>query len=117
MNKKFHIKIVDNEEGVVVLDIDTDCIVGAVHQEQDGQNATVCLGYSDCNDTTIAQTAFGAIKVSKQITNKSGVNAVLMAMLAMEALKKEESKDGMDSKGEDGSIIIPFPSSRKDKQS
>lgn len=118
MNKQFHIKIVDNNTNEVMVDIDTDCIVGAVHQTCDERDVTTILGYSDCNGTVIANTAFGAIKASKQITNKSGIGAILMSMLAAEALnKKEEENDGVDSKREDDGVVIPFPSSRKDKQS
>lgn len=118
MNKRFHIKIIDNNTNEVALDIDTDCIVGAVHQTRDEQDGTTTLGCSDCNGMVIANTAFGAIKVSKQITNKPGIGAILMSMLATEALnKKEEENDGVDSKREDDGVVIPFPSSRKDKQS
>ena len=117
MNKRFHIQIVDNEENTVVLDTDTDCIVGAVHQVRGEQDGVVCLGYSSCNGSVIAQTAFGAIKASKQITNKPGINAILVAMMAMQALNKEEGKDGMDAERKDEGVVIPFPSSRKDEQS
>lgn len=117
MNKKFHITITDNEKGTVELDVDTDCIVGAVHAAQYGQDGVVCLGYSDCSGLTVASTAFGAIKVSKQITNKPLSNALLAAMLIAETNKKEDDKDALDAEREDKGVDIPFPSPRKNEQS
>lgn len=117
IKKPFHVTITDNVSGTVELDTDTDCIIGAVHQEQDGKGGTICLGYTDCSGMILAATAFGAIKVSKQIMSKPGISAMLMAMLAAEALgeKKEEENNEMDSKREDEGVVIPFPSPRSDK--
>ena len=118
MSKCFHITVTNSKTNETVLDIDTDCIVGAVHQDGNEQDSTICLGYTDCNGVTIANTAFGAVNASRKVTRSPAINLLLMSMLAGEALKrKEESSDGMDSKGEDGSTIIPFSTSRKDGQS
>ena len=117
MNKRFHIKIVDNDTNEVALDVDTDCIVGAVQIEQDGREGSICLGYSDCNSMRIANTAYGAIEAGKRITNNAGASALLTAILAAKALgkKEEESKDGVDAERSDEGTVIPFPTSRKDK--
>lgn len=117
MNKRFHITIKDNVSGTIELDIDTDCIIGATHQGEGEQQGTVCLGYSDCPGLTLVHTAFGAIKVTKQITNKPGLRGLLAKMLMIASEEEEEEDGGVDSERTNDGTVVPFPTSRKDEQS
>ena len=116
MNKRFHITIKDNASGTIELDMDTDCIIGATHKGDGEPQGTVCLGYSDCPGLTLVHTAFGAVKVTKQITNKPRLNT-LLSMMLMTASKEEKEDGGVDSERTNDGTVIPFPTSRKDEQS
>ena len=114
MSKAFHIEIKDNRTGETCISTDTDCIVGAVHMIKDGENGTQVIGYSNCNSETLVNTAYGAIRVSKQMTDKPVLRMALGMMLMHEG---KEDEDEVDSTRENGCTEIPFPTSRKDSKS
>lgn len=124
MSKRFHITIKDNQTGTVEVDVDTDCIIGATEAlDPEGREGTMTLGYTDCNAVKLVATAVGATKLVKHIINGKGKEHLSMMFLAALAatsevkIEEEEQKDGVDGKAKNGGVVLPFPTSRKDRQS
>ena len=118
MNKRFHIIIKDLKEQTVVLDAVTDCICGAVHAVENGQDGTIVLGYSDCSGPVLLSTALGAFKIGKRITDKPGLKLFFKHFVG-QALRDEVKEDGDEFHGEreNEGITIPFSAPREDWKS
>lgn len=71
--KKFHITIKNNETGEIIHNVDTDAIIGAVHEE----GKTAAIGLTACNGATLLETASATKKVLKEITSKSPMLSIL----------------------------------------
>lgn len=64
--KSFHITITDNETGEVFHDVDSDCIIGAVH----GDEHTAGIALLKCGPTEAADTVVAVkstIKEAKEV--------------------------------------------------
>ena len=117
MDKRFHITIKDNQTGTIEVDCDTDCIIGAYHDEQGDSDGSVLCGYTDCNAVTLGKTIFAAMKVGRELSSGPDRMPVMIAHMTEMAGDKEERKNGMDSTGKNERVEIPFPASRKDSKS
>ena len=88
MSKAFHITITDNKAGTIELDMDTDCIIGAVDVcNSEGKDGTIELGYTDCSGANLVSTAAGAIAASKAVTENRPALRVLFLMALAKSLE------------------------------
>ena len=106
---KWHVVITDTETNKVEVDTDTSCIIGALDAQDKGIQV---VGFSDCNIKTLIDTALGATKVTKQMTNRDSKTSLafvlgLLSMQAEEKKEKEEEQGETDRQTE--GVEIPFP--------
>lgn len=79
--KKFHITIKDNETGKIIHNVDTDAIIGAVHEE----GKTAGIGLTACNGVALLETMSATKKVLKKMTSE---NPLLSMLDTLENLTK-----------------------------
>lgn len=89
---RFHITITDHEEKRTLVDIDTDCIIGAIDETED---KTRCLCYTSCNSVTLAHAIDGAQTVIAKILQEDPRLSLLLMLLkqAEEATDDEKTED------------------------
>lgn len=117
MNKRFHVVIKDNQTGETEIELDTDCIIGALHAQRDGEDGSQLCSYTDCDAYTIAETIIASIKAGRAVAEGEGRLPILMALAELVKIEEERRNAAMDSKGEDGGIEIPFPVPGKNPKS
>lgn len=74
--KAFHITIVDNDNGKVIADTDTNCIVGAF----DENNGTRQVGLSKCNIVELTATCAAAKESVNKMTKDNPFARLLLKM-------------------------------------
>ena len=65
--KKFHITIKDNKTGEIIHNIDTDAIIGAVHEE----DKTAGIALTECDGTALMETISATKTVLKKIISEN----------------------------------------------
>lgn len=79
---KFHITIRDNSTGNVVQDCETSCIVGAFHNDDTDDTATLVA--ANCNTLDLAHTTCCAAQAVQMVQDKRPELAALIAMFVSE---------------------------------
>lgn len=94
-NLKFHITITNNETGETLNDCDTATIIGAYATEGGVQ----CLGMTDSDPYTLAETVNGAKDIVKTIyTHHPAVGALADMLCTVRELCEDENEENEEDK-------------------
>ena len=80
---RFYVKIVDERNNEVLLDMRTDCIIGAALT---GKETSTGIAFTNSNAMNIASTAIGSVKVVGELCEKNTAIATLVAIAMLQVL-------------------------------
>lgn len=84
--KKFHIAIKNNETGKILYNVDTDAIIGAIHEE----DKSAAIGLSACSSKALLATVLTAKTAIKTIISNTPALAMLDKFGLLDVLSLEE---------------------------
>ncbi len=83
---KFHITITNNETGKIVVDQDTDCIIGSI---DDAGDDTHSFSYVHCHRVALMATLTGAmVEIEKSIRRLPAADQKLVRKIAKQETKQ-----------------------------
>ena len=87
---RFYVKIVDERNNEVLLDMRTDCIVGAALTSEE---ASMGIAFTNSNAMNIASTAIGSVKAVNKLCEQNAAIAALVALAMLQENDKIRKED------------------------